>query len=135
MEAQSGIKFEEEKALQQLKFPSFPERLGYQYSTKSDIPLHQYEKLRFQYHLLTTSTNSFIIHQISKSFIDLYAQEQIAMPMTIINRFCPFCSCFLINGLTSSQRLRNRTKRSQRNHHRRIKMKNELVSLNIFINL
>lgn len=106
--------------------PKFPNTLQYQ-NRKQDVPVHVYERIRYEYQLARTSTLPQTINQAGANFMCIVRNEKLIIPDEILNTACAHCDAFLIPGLTSAIRLRSRSKRSRCNHHVKPKVKNEVV--------
>eukprot|EP01033_Poteriospumella_lacustris_P016991 gene16991-12160_t len=111
----------------QWKFPTFPASLVYIHNAKQEVPLYQVERLRYHYNLATTSSCPMIIQQMSRAMYQIYRKERINLPVGILDQFCKFCHCFLVPGVTCTQRLRPRSGRSKVNQQSKPHVKNELI--------
>lgn len=111
----------------QWKFPTFPATLTYIHNAKQEVPLYQIERLRYHYNLVTTSTCPMIIQQMSRAMYQIHRKEKINLPVGILDQFCKFCHCFLVPGITCTQRLRPRSARSKVNQLSKPHVKNELI--------
>lgn len=111
----------------QWKFPTFPASLVYIHNAKQEVPLYQIERLRYHYNLVTTSSCPMIIQQMSRAMYQIYRKERINLPVGILDQFCKFCHCFLVPGITCTQRLRSRSGRSKVNQQSKPHVKNELI--------
>lgn len=68
-----------------------------------------------------------LIHQYCRLFKGLIYSEQVLFPTSFIKQFCVFCDCIQIVGLTTTMRMKRRTKFSKINKKLHSKMKSEMV--------
>lgn len=102
--------------------------MHYLHNTKLDVPLFLVERLKYQYALVTTSKILPVVHEMSRALLRTCVTDQIALPEEISQAFCYSCQCFQVPGVSCHFRLQSRTKKSSVNHHKKLRLKNELVS-------
>jgi hypothetical protein len=117
--------------------PQFPNSLNYVANPKQEILSHIYDRLKYQYSLISNLIcqgnvqNPMlldIMHLLSRQFRDLTRQEGVLLPVWLADTFCVNCDCIQLLGVTSSVRCKARSKKAKANNQAKEKMKNELVS-------
>jgi RNase P subunit RPR2 len=115
-----------ESIKQSWRYPSFPNSLIFMQNVKQEVPLYQVERLKFQYNCITSCECALLVQQMSRKFFHTFQSEKINIPVSILDHFCRYCHCFLIPGLTCTQRLRSRSAQSKTNTVKP-RIKNEIV--------
>jgi RNase P subunit RPR2 len=129
--------------IKKVEIPHFPVSLTFTFSIRQEIPSHVYEKLKYQFVLITnllrslskrtesstvhSSSTLLIIHQLSKAMKKSIIDEQILFPKDFLQQFCSHCDCMQLVGVTAIMRMRKRSMYSRVNRKSKQKLKNEIV--------
>eukprot|EP01040_Poterioochromonas_malhamensis_P007840 gene7840-8477_t len=106
--------------------------LANQRSVESTLPTPTNEETNLPSKLIKPTptvppSTLMLIHQYCRLFKGLIYSEQVLFPTSFIKQFCVFCDCIQIVGLTTTMRLKRRTKYSKINTKLNSKMKSEMV--------
>jgi hypothetical protein len=135
--------------IKKVEIPHFPVSLTFTFSIRQEIPSHIYEKLKYQFVLITnllrslskrsesspvhSSSTLLIIHQLSKAMKKSIIDEQILFPKDFLQQFCSHCDCMQLVGVTAIMRMRKRSMYSRVNRKSKQKLKNEIVRRVLFL--